>query len=261
MSLDQPSDFVKHQTTTRDAFLGGRITLSQPAKGFRAGLDSVLLGAAVRAGMGHLLDLGAGVGTAGLVALALGRAARAMLVERDAPTAKLARHNVESNGFAEGATVLALDILSPGPVRRAAGLPENAFDVVIANPPFFDQGQGTLAPEARRAEARHMDGSALDAWMRCAAGCARGGGELVVVYPAPGLVPLLDAITMRFGDVTVLPISPRAGEAATRLLVRGVKGSRAPLKLLSTRALHGASGRDFSPEFDAIFRGQAALDW
>ena len=50
MSLDQPKAFVKHQTVTRDAFLGGRLTLSQPSHGFRAGLDSVLLGAAVAEG-------------------------------------------------------------------------------------------------------------------------------------------------------------------------------------------------------------------
>ena len=70
MSLDQPNAFVKHQTPTRDAFLGGRITVSQPRHGFRAGLDSVLLGAAVASGSTSLLDLGCGVGTAALVALA-----------------------------------------------------------------------------------------------------------------------------------------------------------------------------------------------
>ena len=70
MSLDQPKAFVKHQSVTRDAFLGGRLTLSQPARGFRAGLDSVLLGAAVSPGRTALLDMGCGVGTAAFVALA-----------------------------------------------------------------------------------------------------------------------------------------------------------------------------------------------
>ena len=64
MSVDEATDLVKQQTPTRDAFLGGRLTLSQPRNGFRAGLDSVLLGAAVPAGTGRLLDMGAGVGTA-----------------------------------------------------------------------------------------------------------------------------------------------------------------------------------------------------
>ena len=261
MSLDQPTDFVKHQTTTRDAFLAGRITLSQPRNGFRAGFDSVLLGAAVRAGTESLLDLGAGVGTAGLVALALDRARHATLVERHGETVTLARENVVGNGFAERAEVLELDILAPGSVRHAAGLRANHYETVIANPPFFEAGQGTLAPETSRADARHMAQEGLDAWVKCAAGCAAAGGELIVVYPAQGLTTLLNAMTARFGSIAILPISPRAGQAATRILVRGIKGSRAPLTLLAGRVLHGESGRDFMPEFDAIFRGAAALDW
>ncbi|KFL29111.1 hypothetical protein JP75_23045 [Devosia riboflavina] len=241
--------------------MAGRITLSQPRNGFRAGFDSVLLGAAVRAGTEGLLDLGAGVGTAGLVALAMERARHATLVERHGETAALAHDNVASNGFVGRAEVLVLDILAPGSVRNAAGLRANHFQTVIANPPFFEAGQGTLAPETSRADARHMAQEGLDAWVKCAAGCAAGGGELIVVYPAQGLTALLNAMTARFGAITVLPISPRAGQAATRILVRGIKGSRAPLTLLAGRALHGESGRDFMPEFDAIFRGVAALDW
>ena len=261
MSLDQPSDFVKHQTTTRDAFLAGRITLSQPRHGFRAGFDSVLLGVAVREGSERLLDLGAGVGTAGLVALAMGRAASATLVERHGETAALARANIADNGFAERAGVLDLDILAPAAVRREAGLGENTYDRVIANPPYFGAGQGTLAPEASRADARHMGRDDLDAWMRCAVGAAAGGAEVIIVYPAAGLADLLAAMEGRFGALTVLPLAPRVEQAARRVLVRGIKGSRAPLTLLHTRALHGESGRDFAPQFDAIFRGQAALVW
>ncbi|KKB76542.1 hypothetical protein VW35_17325 [Devosia soli] len=261
MSLDQPRDFVKHQTATRDAFLGGRITLSQPRTGFRAGFDSVLLGSAVRPGRRHVLDLGAGVGTAALVALALGLAENATLVEKHEDTFALAKDNIFDNGFGERAEALNLDILSRPADRSAAGLRDNHYDAVIANPPFFGEGQGTLAPNSSRADARHMGLDELDAWMRCAAGAAAAGGEVIVVYPASGLGSLLVAMGARFGALTVLPIAPREGQPATRILVRGIKGSRAPLTLLSSRALHGESGRDFAPQFDAIFRGTAALDW
>jgi tRNA1(Val) A37 N6-methylase TrmN6 len=261
MSLDQPNDFVKHQSTTRDAFLAGRITVSQPRHGFRAGLDSVLLGAAVSACRKNLLDLGAGVGTAALVALALGRTQNATLVERHVETADLAQQNILGNHFADRAAALNLDILAAPAARRAAGLGENAYDTVIANPPFFGEGQGTLAPEASRAGARHMAEEELEIWVRCAAGCAAANGELIIVYPAVGLADLLAAMGSRFGALTILPIVPRAGQKASRILVRGIKGSRAPLTLLASRALHGEAGRDFTPEFDAIFRGASALDW
>jgi Predicted O-methyltransferase len=261
MSLDQPAKFVKHQTVTRDAFLGGRLTLSQPRNGFRAGQDSVLLGAAVPAGTAQLLDLGAGVGTAGLVALAFARARGVDLVERDLPTAELARENLASNGFQAQGRVLALDLTTKATERRAAGLKDNTYDAVIANPPYFGAGRGTLAPEQSRADARHMDEQSLDHWVRCAAASARAGGTAIFIYPATGLATLLTAFDQRFGALTILPLSSRPGEAAGRLLIRGIKGSRAPLTLMATRALHASEGNSFAPEFDAIFRGLAALDW
>lgn len=261
MSLDQPAQFVKHQTITRDAFLGGRLTLSQPRNGFRAGLDSVLPGAAVPAGTRNLLDLGAGVGTAGLSALAMRLAEKACLVERDEATLALARDNVDQNGLAGRADVLALDILAKGSDRRAAGLKDNAYDVVIANPPYFGAGQGTHAPDNARADARHMDADSLETWVKCAATAASASGTAIFIYPAEGLAALLAAFDRRFGGIVILPLCPRPRASSSRVLVRGTKGSRAPLKLLAARALHGDQGNGFAPEFDAILRGTAALDW
>jgi tRNA1(Val) A37 N6-methylase TrmN6 len=261
MSLDQPTAFVKHQTVTRDAFLGGRLTVSQPRHGFRAGLDSVLLGAAVAPGRQNLLDLGCGVGTAGLVALVHEPDRHAVLADRNADALALATTNAVENGFATRARIIEADVTGKGSNRLAAGLADNAFDAVIANPPFFADDAGTLATDSGRAGARHMDSAALDLWVKTAAGCASGGGEIIFVYPAESLSSLLASFTQRFGAVTILPLSPRPEAPVTRVLIRGIKGSRAPLTLLASRALHGTDGRAFHPDFDAIFRGSARLDW
>lgn len=259
MSLDQPKPFVKHQTVTRDAFLGGRLTLSQPGNGFRAGLDSVLLGAALGEGRKTLLDLGAGVGTAAYVALTHNPHINAVLAEHNPEMATLARDNAAENGLTDRARVVVADVTAPGAERLAAGLAENAFDSVIANPPFF--ADGTLASDAGRAGARHMEADRLDLWIKAAAGAAAAGGEVIFIYPASGLPQLLAGFTRRFGAITILPLTPRPGATASRVLLRGIKGSRAPLTLLASRALHAAEGRDFAPEFDAIFLGTARLVW
>ncbi|HTN63415.1 MAG TPA: methyltransferase [Devosia sp.] len=261
MSLDQPDAFVKHQTLTRDAFLGGRITVSQPRHGFRAGLDSVLLGAAIASDSISLLDLGCGAGTAGLVALAHAPALRATLVDQNAEMLALAKANAEHNGFIARVTVIEADVAGKGTDRRAAGLHDNIYGSVIANPPFFDSAGGTLARDDDRADARHMASEALEHWVKTAAGAAAANGEVIFIYPAQSLSPLLAAFSARFGAVTVLPLSPRAAEPATRVLIRAIKGSRAPLTLLASRALHEAEGRAFTPQFDAILRGTARLDW
>lgn len=261
MSLDQPDGFVKHQTLTRDAFLGGRLTLSQPRNGFRAGLDSVLLGAAVGDDRHSLLDLGCGVGTAAFVALAHNPGLQGTLVEQNPEVAALARDNAASNGFANRSSVLDADVTGPGAARKAAGVLENGYDSVIANPPFFAEGAGTLAAETGRAGARHMPAETLDLWVRTAASAAAARGEVIFVYPVESLSPLLAAFSQRFGNVTVLPLSPRPDAPVTRVLIRGIKGSRAPLSLLASRPLHDAEGRGFLPAFEAIFRGTATLDW
>ena len=258
MSLAHTTPIVKRTDVTHDAFLGGRLTLAQPATGFRAGLDSVLLGAAVNAAAGRLLDLGAGVGTAALVALARRDGLAATLVEADAGMAALARENVAGNGFAGRAEVLELDLTATGKVRTAAGLLPDAYAAVIANPPFFEAG---TAPAAARAAARHMPAETLDRWVQTAASHAAPGGEIVFIHVAERLGPLLQSFESRFGAVTVLPLTPREGEAAHRVLVRGIKGSRAPLTLLASRPLHGSGGRDFLPAFEAIFRGDEGLHW
>ncbi len=256
MSLAHGVEIEKRAGVTRDAFLGGRLTIAQPAKGFRAGLDSVLLGAAVGRGEGELLDLGAGAGTAALVALADRPGLAATLVEADPAMAALAAENIVGNGFSGRARVLALEIAAAG--RIEAGLAPDRFATVIANPPFYEVG---TAPAAARAAARHMPPDALEAWVRAAAAHAAPGGEAIFIHLAARLPALLAHFERRFGGLTVLPLTPREGAPAHRVLVRGIKGSRAPLVLLASRALHLPEGRAFRPEFEAIFRGADRLHW
>ncbi len=109
--------------------------------------------------------------------------------------------------------------------------------------------------------ARHMQETSLDRWVKTAAASAAAGGEIIFIHAAESLGALLAAFEARFGAITVLPLSPRSDAPASRVLIRGIKGSRAPLRLLPARPLHGADGHAFAPEFDAILRGRARLLW
>lgn len=261
MSLDQPSDFVKHHSPTRDAFLDGALNVYQPLHGFRAGLDSVLLGTALSHKAKTLLELGSGVGVASLVALHHQAVLTADLVEIDAETADMARRNLADNGFAARANVITADVTARGTERAEAGIGTDRYEAVIANPPYFDAEGGTLAGNAARARARHMSPQTLDLWVKAAATSAAPAGEVIFIHAATMLPALLAAFDQRFGSITVLPLSPREGEAASRVLVRGIKGSRAPMQLRAPLVLHASAGRAFRPEVDAIFRGSNRLHW
>jgi tRNA1(Val) A37 N6-methylase TrmN6 len=260
MSLDDASNFVKRQTFTRDAFLDGRLIVSQTRHGFRAGLDSVLLGASVGGEARRLLDLGAGAGTAALVAMTHNPELTATLVDSDAQVTALAAVNLQGNGFADRGRTITLDITSTGLERARAGLASDHFDAVIANPPYFDPARGTRATPARTS-ARQMPPSEFDLWVKTAAAHCAPGGQAIFIYPAEFLPAILQSLDPRFGSITILPMAPQEGMAATRILIRGVKGSRAPLTLLPSRVLHQTGGRGFRPQFEAILRGRGLLIW
>lgn len=259
MSVNQPPEFVKPQAYTKDAFLGGKLSVTQAKSGFRAGIDSVLLGASVPKGARKLLDLGAGAGVAAMCAMDHDPALEAVLAEIDPATADLATDNIRANGFDARAEVLTLDVLASGKERKAAGLETDLFDVVIANPPYFDAG--TLAQDAGRAGARHMASHLLEGWVKTAVSSAHAQGTVIFIHTAEALPHLLSAFASRMGGITLLPLAPRLGMAASRVMVRGHKGSRAPLTLLPPVALHDGPSHQFAPALDSVFRGTARFDW
>ncbi|MFC7399479.1 tRNA1(Val) (adenine(37)-N6)-methyltransferase [Chelatococcus sp. GCM10030263] len=244
---------------TTDSLFGGRLRLIQPRRGHRAGTDAVLLAAAAGdVGAAHVVDLGAGVGTVGLAVAQASPAARVRLVEREPALVALARDNVAANGLDGRVEVVEADVLAPAATRRAGGLLSHSADMVVTNPPFFARGRVRASPDAGRRAAHVMDEAALEAWLRTAADLAAPGGRLVMIHEAPALQAILTGLAGRFGAIALKPVYPRAGEPATRLLVGGVKGSRAPLRLLHGLVLHEPDGR-FTVEAEAVHRGEASV--
>lgn len=261
MTAEKPQEQRKFTT---DRFLGGRVEAVQPDDGsHRSGLEAVLLGAAVPAGFsGTIVDMGAGCGVAGLCAAARAEHARVLLAERNegALVAARATLNLPANaGLAARTQLIEADILAPEGERVAAGLARNMAEAIITNPPFNDGGRGTASPAPGRASAHIIPDGALERWIRTAASVLKPRGELVIIYRAEGLSELLAAIAGRFGALRVLPIHPRAGRPAHRIMLRGIKGSRGALTLLPPLVLHGATGNAYLPEMDSVLRDGAGL--
>lgn len=244
---------------TDDAFLDGRLRLLQPATGYRAGIDGVLLAATLEASAGaQVLDAGAGVGVVGLCVAHRLPDVRIAMVEREGQLAALARRNVERNGLAHRARVIEADILRPlGEAPELAAAVES-FDAVLANPPFHVEGRGTAAGDPVKSGANAMPAGALDRWVRFMAAMARPGGRITLIHRADALPEILSALAGRFGGAVVVPVHPREGEPALRVLVRAVKGSRAPLELRPGLVLHNDDG-SFRPRISAVLRDGAAL--
>ncbi len=229
-----------------ERFLNGRVTVRQPEHGFRAGLDAVMLAAAVPEGA-TALELGAGAGTASLCLAARLPAIAITGIEIDQELVRLANDNAAANRMQERVRFAA---------ANAFALPlefKYEYDCVLINPPFH--GEGQASPDPGRARALMDDGS-LDAWLEAGLKRVVSGGALTIILRADRLNEALAALP-RTG-VGVLPLWPRSGEPARRVLVQARKASGAPFRLLAGLTLHDDSGA-YTPEADAILRGEAAL--
>jgi tRNA1Val (adenine37-N6)-methyltransferase len=215
---------------TQDAFLCGKLQLWQPRQGYRAATDPVLLAAACFARAGQsVLDLGCGVGAA---ALCLGRRVPDLALfglELQPDYADLARRNAIENAIP--LQVVTGDLTHmPSDLRRD-------FDHVIANPPYYPKGS-TPSPNAGRATALQVGETPLGLWVQAATRRLAPGGWLTLICGADGLPEVLGALGEKMGSASVLPLAPRAGKPALRILLRARKTARGPFQLLAPFVLH-----------------------
>jgi len=242
---------------TRDAFLGGRLHLWQPRRGFRAGIDAILLAAAmpVRAG-DDVLELGCGAGAAALALLARVPGARATGVEVQPVYAALARRNALETG-------LPLEVVEADLARVPPGVRGQSYDHVMMNPPYFPAETGTGSVDPGRDTALRGD-TPLPVWIDAGLRRLRPGGRLTAIQRIERLPEMLAALDARIGSVAVAPLLPRTGRPPQLFLMSGRKGGRAPFRMtapvvLHEGARHEADAEDYMPAIAAVLRAGAAL--
>lgn len=238
-----------------DKFLMGRLRLLQPVKGYRAATDPVLLAAACPAQPGQsVLDLGCGAGAA---SLCLGARVPGVVLaglEVQPAYADLARRNAARNG--QEMEVQEGDLTEmPKALRRG-------FDHVIANPPYYNAG-GSPSPVAVRDRAVRVD-TPIAAWVTAASARLEPGGWLTMIFATPCLPEALSALAPKMGSALVLPLAPRQGREAPRVILRARKGGKAAFRLLAPFVIHDGAVHDgdresYTPAANAILREGADL--
>jgi tRNA1(Val) A37 N6-methylase TrmN6 len=236
--------------TTAGTLLGGRVAYTQPASGFRTGIEPVLLAAAIPARPGQtVLEAGSGAGAALLCLSARVPGLTALGIERDAGLAGLASGNARANGM-PGVHVVAADVAAL-PLRIAC-------DHVFANPPYHARG-GTPSPDEGRRSAKQADAGLFARWTSALAAVLRPRGTLTLIVPSAALPACITALAECGCPAEALvPLWPKAGRSAKLGLLRGVLSGRGPFRVLPGLVLHETDGA-YTVEAKAILGDGSAL--
>jgi tRNA1(Val) A37 N6-methylase TrmN6 len=154
--------------------------------------------------------------------------------------------------------VIESDVTLTGKRRALSGLADNAFDFAIMNPPF-NLPKDRSTPDALKAKAHVMSEGLFESWLRTSAAIVRPGGGVAIIARPQSISEIIAAMKGRFGALRVVPIQPRAAESAIRIIVTGIRASRAPLSIEPSIILHGPTGNDFLERANALINGAYGL--
>ena len=245
---------MKNKATTLDWLLDQKVRLHQFAKGYRAGMDAVVLAAALRAKPGErLLEAGCGAGAALLCAASRLTDVEFAGVERDQAAIELVQRNIDENRFGERVKVL------KGDVGERPGALLNAYDHVFSNPPFFEPGAIQALGEGK--DNAYLAHTSLEDWLKFMLHAVRPKGRITLIHRAAALADILAFMNPRFGEIEVLPVKPYIDAPAKRVLVTGRKGLRkGDVALHAGLTLYEGEDRKLTERAAAIMSG-GALDW
>ena len=237
---------------SEDDMLGGALSLYQPKDGYRIGMDTVLLAAAVPAKSGqHILEPGVGTGGAALCLLHRVSGSCVTGIDTNSMHLALAAKSAEKNRLGKRL------FLEDGTVCDVSGN-GSGFDHTMINPPFLAEGRGKKPTGVSKEAAHVAHDSQLRDWLRYAIHHTKAKGSITLIHRADSLDQIIKYLAGPCGDLIVFPLWPRQGEPAKRVIIQATKGTKGVARLLPGLVLH-ETNRRYTKAASAVLRDGAAL--
>ena len=229
------------EEVVENTILRGKLKLLQPKVGFHAAIDTVFLAAAVPVkDRQHVLDVGCGVGSAGLSVALRNKTIQLTGIDIQQELIDLALQNAALNDMSDRCRFFQGTVLADKSVQ------DNAFHSVMMNPPYQEAGTHMPSPKKIKAFSHGEDasGATLTDWVKYAHRKLKQGGFLTMIHRADRLDDVILSLTTRrwFGSLVIYPLYPHAGENARRVIVRARKERYAAAIVKSGMVIHEKNG-------------------
>ncbi len=176
---------------TTDKLFGGKISLLQPAKGYRYSMDPFVLCSQIppACSADRILDIGCGCG---IIPVILGYCfpqSRITGIEIQRELAEIAQKNIINNKLEQTVSILNEDINNIDPEST-----NGPFDLILSNPPYKKHNTGRLNPNPQKAMARHeitMDIKRIAAKVKT---LLKHKGRFMIIFPSERLPDIEQAV-------------------------------------------------------------------
>ncbi len=219
----------------------------QASKGYRFGLESVLLAWFVQKGAETVVDLGCGSGIISLLMVGFDRAVHAIGIEIQSTLAERARRSVAHNGLSDR-----IDILNADLKQLHEVLPAGAFEQVVSNPPYRPVNSGNINQDVEKALGKHEILCALSDVVASAARLLRPRGRFSVVIPPHRLPEYFHACRQnRLNPSRLRMIHGRKELGAKNCLVESIRSGKGAMHIDPPMIVYDNTGC-YSKEVKAI---------
>lgn len=241
-----------YKDCTQDRLLNGKVTILQPKTGYRVAIDPIFLAASINAKPNQqVLDVGFGVGAASICLQQRVNQCFITGIEVDNSLIPLALYNCR--------TYNNINILHNDIKDLYNTLPNNHYDHVITNPPYFDPKRYRSSPNPLKASSHMYSTVSMKEWVQFCINKLKTNGIFTIIYRPDYFHEIISSFDSKIGKLTVYPIWPRTGQNAVRLIIQAVKGSKSPCKVLPGIVLHDNNG--YTAEAEAILKHGGAINF
>ena len=231
--------FVKSFTV--DKILRGKISIIQLKKGFRYGFDTVFLAAFVNGYLKKLkkkkislADVGSGVGTISLIIAYQNDKINITAIENNDTYLEIANENIVRNNFQKKINLMQGDIFNIDNDLM------NRFDIVVTNPPFYDQKQKKSENDLDNYAKKIIN---YDSWIENSLKLLKDKGIIFLIIPTGLLEKSLKILSKKTGSFKIFPIWPNQKKSSKRLILLAKKGGASPTELMSGMRLLNNRGK------------------